>query len=403
MASTRLPVAPLWALGFVTIASFGTWFYGFGVLIEPIVEDTGWAESTLSTAYGLSLLATGLGAAFAGKLLDRRGSRSLFVGAGLLSGPLLIAASFAPGPWVFLVLAVPAGGVTGAAGYYQATQTVMARLVPAQRAKGLTALTLFGAFASPIYLPLVAWMATTLGWRPALRLAAGSVTLAFALAAVLVPDVRADARPAGGLRYAARLAARNRVVRRLFLAGFGSGVSSSLLLLYQVPAMTDAGLALTTASGLAGFRGLAQLGGRLPLPPVVERFGAGRTLEVTYLLIAASAVLLAFSGSLVVAIAFTLVAGVGIGALPAVEGIVATDLVDQDTLGTSLGLFSLVRGLGAAFGPVVGGLLVDATGGRGAALALVLAAGAAAAVVLPPHREARSAADGRDAGTTVDA
>jgi len=30
------------ALGIATIAAYGTWFYAFGVLLDPIILDTGW-------------------------------------------------------------------------------------------------------------------------------------------------------------------------------------------------------------------------------------------------------------------------------------------------------------------------------------------------------------------------
>ena len=55
----------------------------------------------------------------------------------------------------------------------------MARLVPHERAHGITVLTLFGAFASPIFLPLLGWVVTRTGWRPTLRGLAVAVGVAY--------------------------------------------------------------------------------------------------------------------------------------------------------------------------------------------------------------------------------
>ncbi|MCP4223537.1 MAG: hypothetical protein GY773_09370, partial [Actinomycetia bacterium] len=35
------------ALGLLTITTYGSWFYGFGVLIGPIHDDVGWSTTIL--------------------------------------------------------------------------------------------------------------------------------------------------------------------------------------------------------------------------------------------------------------------------------------------------------------------------------------------------------------------
>lgn len=369
-------------LGVLSIVAFGGWFYGFGVLLEDLVVDTGWSESVVSSTYGASLLVAGVGATVAGRLLDRRGSRALFLGAAVLATGLLLIAASTERPLVFAITGALGGGVTGAGGFYQATQVVMARLAPDARARGITALTLWGAFASPVALPLMGWGVAALGWRPTLRLTAVAIGIAFLAAALLVPDVRPHVTSRAGMREAFRRGWDTPPVRRMFLAGAAAGAGASVLMLSQVPAMVDAGLALTVASTFAGARGLLQLAGRIPLPAVIRRFGARATLRGSYALTAVGALLLLGSGNLVVAGLFTVVAGVAIGALAAAEGIYAADIVDQETLGVQLGVHSLLRGVGSAIGPVVAGVLVDATGTRTAALVLAAAVTGLAAVLL---------------------
>jgi len=369
-------------LGILSIVAFGGWFYGYGVLVEDLAADTGWSETVISSTYGLSLLVTGVGALAGGRMLDRSGSRRLFLGAALLSTGALLLAATTRRPLVFAIAAVIGGGVVGAAGYYQATQAVMARLAPEQRARGITALTLWGALASPVALPLIGWLVQSFGWRVTLRLIALVVGSAFLAAATLLPDVRAPATVHVGWRTALLRGWRDPVVRRMLLAAGFAGTASSVLLLNQVPVMVDAGMALTLASTLAGARGLAQLLGRIPLPAVVARVGTRATLRGAYVLTAVGALLLLGSGQVAVALVFVLVAGVAIGALAAAEGIYASEVVDQDTLATQMGVQSLLRGIGSAVGPIGAGVLVDATGTRTSALVLAAVAAVTAAAML---------------------
>jgi MFS family permease len=93
-----LPIRVTVTLGIVTIVGFGVWLYGYGVLLEPIREDTGWSEAVLSSTYGVSLLGAGLLATFAGSLLHRRGSRVVYVtGAGLVAASYLATAAASSG------------------------------------------------------------------------------------------------------------------------------------------------------------------------------------------------------------------------------------------------------------------------------------------------------------------
>lgn len=396
MPIRRLPVLPTLALGVLSIVAFGAWFYGYGVLVEPIAAETGWSEGLLGATYGASLLVAGVAGTGVGHLLDARGSRRTFLALAIASTAALVAASMAVHPWGFALLGAVGGGLVGAGGYYNATTAVMARLVPQERAHGITVLTLFGAFASPVFLPLLGWVVTRVGWRPTLRGLAIGVGLAYLLAATAVPDVRVDEVGRPPFRTALRELRTGRPRRAVVTAIMVAGATSSLVIVQQVPAMTDAGMALATASAFAGARGLLQLAGRLPLASVVLRFGARATLRGAYAMTGVGALLLIGAGDVVQASLYALVAGVGIGAMAAAESIHAADVYEGPTMGTHLGVLGLLRGVGGAVGPTVGGLLVDATGNRTTTLVLCGMGGAIAAGVLtrgaePEHRSHRAA------------
>lgn len=384
MTTRRLPWGPTAALGVLSIVAFGAWFYGYGVLIEPIRVDTGWSESLLGGTYGAAFLVAGAGGTLVGHWLDQRGSRATFLLLAAGATAALLAASWATNAWWFAIAGALGGGLVGAGGYYQATSAVMARLAPEERAHGITVLTLFGAFASPVFLPVIGWVTERVGWRPTLRGLAVSVGVAYVVAAMAVPDVHPQESDRPRFRAAAR-AALDRPDRRAMAAAITlAAAASSLLVVQQVPAMTGAGMALATASGFAGARGLLQLAGRLPLAPVVLRLGSRRTLQGSYVLMGIGAFLLIGAGSTLQASAFAVVAGVGIGAMVAVESIHAAEVFEGPSMGTHLGILGLLRGLGAAVGPTLGGIAIDATGSRTTALVACGAVSLLAAAVLRP-------------------
>lgn len=380
----RLPVRATVVLGVVAIVGFGVWFYGYGVLLEPIREDTGWSEAILSSTYGVSLLGAGVLATFAGRLLHRRGSRQVYLVGAVVALAAYLAVSVAPNAWLFAAGGLVAGSVTGALGYYAAVHTVIAQLVPAaSRAKAITTNTLWGAFASPIFLPLMAWLVLRLDWRPTLQITGVAVTAAFLAAATLVPDSRGPDEAQPSLRAALVAAGRDRIVLALLTTTFAGGVVTSLVILYQVPVMVTAGLTLALASGLAGARGFLQLAGRIPMPWLIRWIGSRSTLRLAHLLTGASCFILPFASNVPMAVVFAVVAGFAIGALVPVESIFSADALPGSSLGMVLGLSSLTRGVGAAVGPVLGGALTQGVGTRTPSLFIVGVVALVAAAIVP--------------------
>jgi len=146
--------------------------------------------------------------------------------------------------------------------------------------------------------------------------------------------------------------------------------------------MARAGLPLATAATVAGARGLAQLAGRLPLGRLIKQIGARNTLVVAYAIGAVGAPLLFASGTLALALVFSLFAGVSVGALSSLQGIYTHELVDPRQLGTLLGTQQAVFGVGGAIGPAVAGALLGATGSYSPTILIATAGFATGACLL---------------------
>jgi predicted MFS family arabinose efflux permease len=359
-----IPKGRVAVLGLVTIAVYGSWFYAFGVLLDPIIEDTGWSEPAVAAAFSATSVIAGLGSLAGGWFLDRWGSRLVFTVAAMLGGGGLLMAASAPTPQLFAVAGAIGGGTLASLGFYHVTQTAAVRISPGSEDRAIALLTIWGAFASVIYIPLAAWLVTRLEWRTTLRTLAVSTALILLIGVLAVdtkPGKGGDMPPIGGeVARTLRSGRARRFLSSQTLAGIGVGA----ILVYQVPAMRAAGLALGAASFWAGFRGFAQLGGRLPLMPLVRRFGVATSLRIAYAAIAAGALALAFSGNQVLAAAYAVVAGFGIGAVSPLVGMHSRNVFGQASLGTAMGMVSLVFHIAIAVGPVVAAWVVDATGSR---------------------------------------
>ncbi len=169
---------------------------------------------------------------------------------------------------------------------------------------------------------------------------------------------------------------------RLFAAAaFLSSVAVSTLLVFQVPTMTWAGVSAGTAAGLASLRGLMQLAGRIPLLAAINRYTAPRLIVIARVLLGISALFLLGSGNLVLALIYIVLAGVTIGALSALDGVVARDIVQPEVFGTVMGGIGLIATLGGSLGPIFGGWLRDQFDSPVAPMLIVLLAGCSAAII----------------------
>ncbi len=72
--SDRMPWGFVTALSVTQLVSYGTLFYAFALLIEPMERDLGWSKSALTAAYSLALVSSAFFAVPVGSA-DRSGLR----------------------------------------------------------------------------------------------------------------------------------------------------------------------------------------------------------------------------------------------------------------------------------------------------------------------------------------
>lgn len=374
--------AAIASLGVLTIVAYGCWYYGFGVLLDPIHHAEGWSRGALGGVFGAAILVNGVGAAVGGRLLDAAGPRRTFLLAAVLGAGGLAVASYQHDLYAFGASYAIGGGSIGALGFYHVTQAAAARTSPAHPSQAIARLTIIGALSSPIFLPLTAWLVESGDWRTTLRVDAAAIAIAFLLAAACVPDHRVRHERRGSAREAFRVAWERQAFRRLLCATLLAGAAADIMLAFQVPIMRAAGLPLAAAASIAGLRGFAQLAGRLPLGFVLRLLSARAALALSNLLAAIAALFLLVSGAYPLAVAYSLLAGAATGANSPLQGIYTSELVDRRDLGLLLGVQQALYGIAGACGPVLVGGLLAATDSWVPAVLLTVAGFTAAAFVL---------------------
>lgn len=153
-----------------------------GVLIVPLGQEFGWSRATISFAVSINLFLYGLCGPFMAALMERFGMRLVMVSALLTAGIAAALTTFMREPWQLdLLWGVVVGLSTGATASVLSA-VVVNRWFVKNRGLVLGILTASSATGQLIFLPLLASLVTTLGWR-----SAGWTTAIAAL--VLVPIV----------------------------------------------------------------------------------------------------------------------------------------------------------------------------------------------------------------------
>ena len=373
---------PVDVLGVLTIAVYGSWYYGFGVLIEDIGVGLDVGSAPLGLAFGLAQILLGALSLITGRILDRFGPQLLLGVIGPVGAILVGFSGRAVEVWQFVFLFGVGGGISAAAGFYGMTQAMLVRMDPAAATQRIIRLTIWGAFASPIAIPATELLRGSFGWRVAIEVPAGIACCVFLLAARVIRRVprRIEFERSDTWLQAVTSAARSAAVRWHTVGVFCAYMAMSTLLVFQLSMMRWAGLSAAAAAGFGGARGLLQLLGRLPLQRALRRYGQWVLLGGARLFVAIACVLVLVSGNAVTATMYVVVAGVGIGAISALDGIVARTVIPTGDFGAISGVVTFLGAIGGGVAPVLAGRLTDVTGTPTMA-ATVASASALAAVV----------------------
>lgn len=311
-------IHPAWwvaAVAFVALLAAAGFRAAPGALMVPLNDEFGWSTTVMSLAVSINLLLYGLTAPFAAALMDRFGIRQVIATALVLvalgaGGSVLMTAS-----WQLIVFwGVLIGLGTGSMALVLAA-TIANRWFVTRRGLVMGVLTAGSATGQLIFLPPVAALAESVGWRPASLLVGLVALLAVPVVWFVMRDYPSDrgvlpygadpatyAPPARAVGGAARrafeglaFAAKRKSFWALAVAFAICGATTNGLIgIHFIPSAHDHGMATTTAAGLLAVVGIFDIAGTIASGWLTDKFDPRKLLVAYYVFRGVGLLLLPF-------------------------------------------------------------------------------------------------------------
>jgi MFS family permease len=159
-----------------------------GVMIEPLQAEFGWSNADISFALAVRLLLFGLMGPFSAAFMNRFGIRNVVIAALVLISSGLLGSFFMTQTWQLVLLwGVVVGFGTGMTVLVLGA-TVATRWFSKRRGLVVGLMTASNATGQLVFLPLLASLSGTVGWRAALGFVLFTLVLALVAVALLMRD-----------------------------------------------------------------------------------------------------------------------------------------------------------------------------------------------------------------------
>jgi OFA family oxalate/formate antiporter-like MFS transporter len=357
------------------------------IFVDPMTSEFGWSRTAISGAVSLGGLLAAFLSPMLGPMLDRHGARAMLTFAVGATGLAVAALAYTPSLFYFYV-AFCVGRTCFAGPFDLGIYGAVNKWFVRHRALA-TALANMAMMAGLVSMPLIAQFATDYnGWRTG-WLAVGAAVLVVGLVPVWLIVVRQPedlglepdggeaaaagteggrSRPVEGRQYTRAEAMRTPVFWLLMLYTalvypVQAGVS-----LHQAPYLIERGIDPTVAALVVSTFSLMSGVSGLLFGLFVRRTGVRVALIVAALILTGSVVLMDALASAQQAFMAAGLFGVGLGGMFTVLPIAWADFFGRQSYGAIRGVALMAQVLPQAAGPLISGILRDATGDYSASL-----------------------------------
>ena len=400
-------------VGWLSLAQLITWgsvFYTFALLMEPVEAELGFSRAQSSVAFSLALLAEGLLAYPVGRWIDRGHERAVMTGGSLLVALCLslhsMDSSLAGFYAVWTLLGVALAGTL-----YTPVFAVVTRRFPNDFRRAIITMTFLGGLASTVFIPLSAALIHGMGWRHALWVLAAIHLL---VCAPLHWRVLRGAPPRSVATTLATTAVPSRSLTQhlrstpFLLIGVFVVVMMAItgaLPAHLISLLRENGLSEAWVLAIPASIGVIQVLGRLLLYFFEHRFDVHTANRLIPCLVPMGlAALLAGGGHPLGALLFVLLYGLGNGMLTIVKGTAIAQYVSREHVASLNGALGLPSALARAAAPLALGLMWTPAAGytHGLWLMLVLSVAAVAALLLAQRSSSRARAQPAESNRTAE-
>ena len=362
------------SLAITELTSWGILFYSFSVMVAPMRKDLGWSAGTVTGAFALAFLISGISAIIVGRWVDRYGSRVVMTIGSCLGAVLLLLWSHVTTPIEFYL--IWAGlGVASAMLFYEPAFAATATWFTDKRRLAVTIVTVGGALASVVFVPVATGLVLQFGWRGAVF----DLFLIFALVTIPLhfgvlrrrivhpsPSVAAPKPlPVGEIL-------RRPGFWRISAAFAFSAFTWVAMATYLIPYLLSHHYAAPFAAAIVGVMGASQIVGRVLLLVVHRWLGDRWTIPSFFILQTVGLVVLLLAVAPWQVGVFAFLFGVGFGGSYPARATVVADRYGTTAYGQINGLIAFLMTLTAALGVVAMGAITAGNSTYNSAVILVL-------------------------------
>lgn len=350
------------SLGVTQILGYGSTFYLLAVLALPMSKETGWPLDRIAIGLSIGMLVGAVAAPFIGRAVDRHGGRSVLMAGSLFMAMGLMGVGLSKHLVVYW-LAWSVIGIGMAAALYEAAFSALGGWYREEARGPITAVTLWGGFASTLCWPAAAFLSATVGWRwTCVAFAASHIFIALPLHAWMMPrrviTGATVASPAEADRRAQRI---NVLLFALIAASMTLGaVIVTVISVQLIPVLQNNGFSAAAAVSIGALIGPSQVAGR-----IVELL-LGHRLHPIWSAIAAA--LLMVAGILIIthdvqlAYIAIVVYAMGAGVSYVVRGTLPLAMFGSDGYPTVMGRLAAPSLIAQALAPWVAAIVLERLG-----------------------------------------
>ncbi|MCY3881287.1 MAG: MFS transporter [Chloroflexi bacterium] len=369
-------------VAFVMLCGVGVGYYGLAVFLNPLQQAHGWSNASVSGATALYFVVSGVSAAVVGPPIDRRGPMPFLVVGVILTAVTVGCIGFVEELWqlyaVYVVLAASFGMAGGVS-----TNVIMARWFIRRRARAMSISATGVSSAGVILPPLCAWLIASGGLELTTPVIA-AFTLVLGLPVIflvlvwdpsqmrLPPD---GAVPQTGPPPSASLSDEVQTRRWTLsqamrtLSFWAVAVAFVLVLLaqtgfliHEIAFLEDRTGSRTAASLALSFGAIGSIVARLIVGGFADALNKRYLTAALFVWQAASVLLVVHIDTAVTNYVFAFTFGVTIGNIYMMQSLLTSEIFGYVSFGAVFGMISLASQVSSGAGPLLVGLLEQATG-----------------------------------------
>jgi MFS family permease len=361
------------SLAITELTSWGILFYSFSVMVIPMHTDLGWSAGTITSAFAVAFLVSGVSAIFIGRWVDRYGARGIMTMGSCLGVILLVLWSRVTTPVAFYLI-WGGLGIVSAMVFYEPAFAATAAWFTERRRQALTVVAIGGALASVVFVPVANALLLQGGWRSAvleLAIVLGVVTIPLHFAVVRRPAHAASSAVAGARPLPLGQLVTLRGFVRITAAFAFSAFTWVAMTTYLIPYLISRHYSGTFAAAMVGTMGASQVVGRLLLLVAHRWLGDRWTVPAFFVLQAAGLGILFIATAPWLVALFALFFGAGFGGSYPARSAMVADRFGTKAFGQINGVIAFLLTVTAAVGLVGVGAVTAHTAAYSGALILV--------------------------------